>query len=655
MTIDLRLQDIRISIERVTEDVLDVAPFLAGDKIVELARSEPSPDMPCVSGARFTLYKAYNGSSLSESFDKKLNERFRPGKKVTIEIYEEGQWRSPPFAATTYIKFAFYRDTGTHEELEIETQGKLAQVIEEDKAFDPERKYDAQGNEVPVTRDVLGTTRPLADIINSYLHVKAVGAVVNASGFMTQTTNTYKEYLADSSDSEINFAQQLVWYNPDRASELNFLYENQTGEAAIASIPLDLAIVTTPKRLLNLTWGLYTNDLLTYEPERNVDQLAEFIEVRGVASRAQQRPSTVTDGGMPPQSNSFSLNVPVNPITDTLTTTTFNWAGLTIEIDAKTYSTAEAIKVSSGASVGFGNTLVQQEVAKKHFDARRRLVREEVKRYVPDALKKGTGSSSSIGAPAYQKETLYNLSNTDKVLGQITHETAANAITGNAGDLEALGIQQSNGRNYNALGQGVNIASGGSVASPSLAQGAVPYFPSSFGGQDERANPPQCEYFPEQFYVEATPVSRKVQITWGAGTATGRTSSIDVGNALLTGENFDLLANSLARLHTAKHEQHNCSFPLTTNLFNDWRVPGKIISVLESRKGKRHHYFTGADAIEISRDSVICKTTLFWIGTTDEATGTPITPPAVTPLTQYLIDNNGAILTTETGDRLIWS
>jgi hypothetical protein len=127
-----------------------------------------------------------------------------------------------------------------------------------------------------------------------------------------------------------------------------------------------------------------------------------------------------------------------------------------------------------------------------------------------------------------------------------------------------------------------------------------------------------------------------------------------VGTALLTGQNFDLLASSLAKLHTAQHEQHNCSFPLTTNLFEDWRVPGKVVSVLESRKGKRFHYFTGADSIEISRDSVVCRTTLFWIGTTDEATGTPDTPPTVVVDTFYLLDEDNNILTDENGDRLTW-
>lgn len=286
MPVDLRPQGARIEIGSGT-DFVNFGAFLAPGSTVELVRSEPSPDMPVICGAQFTLTKAYEDDRTTESFDKKLNPRFLPGKEVRISIYFDGAWRAPPFAARTRIKFAFYRDTGTHETVEIETQDKLAQSIEEDRAFDPERKYDAQGNEVPVTRDVLGVFRTLAQIVNSYLHVKGLGAVQNATGFMAQTTNAYKEYLADSSDSEINAAQQMVWYNCDRPSEINFLWMDATEQVRVGSIPLDLAIVTPEKRLFDCRWGLYTDNLLTYEPERNVEQLAEYIEVVGVGSIAE--------------------------------------------------------------------------------------------------------------------------------------------------------------------------------------------------------------------------------------------------------------------------------------------------------------------------------------------------------------------------------
>lgn len=635
---------------------MDLAPFLAKDKTVEIARSEPSPDSPSISGCRFTLRKAYDDPQLPESFDKKINPRFRPGQRVSIQIYWDGAWRNPPFGATTYIKFAFPRDTGTYEEIEIEAQGKLAQVLEIDKAFDPERKYDSQGNQVPQTRDVLGVTRSLKDIVNSYLHVKGVGPVLGGSGFLTQTTNTYKEYLADSSDSEINFAQQLTWYNPDRASELNFLYENQAGETAIASIPLDLNIVTPAKRLLDCTWGLYTTDLLIYEPERNVEQLAEFIEVQGVASVAQARQAITTDNGQPAQMSGLSLNVAINPITNTETTTTIDWAQLTITVDAKTYSTPGAIAPGSSGG-GIGNQLVQRDVTTKYFDSKKRCNRETLFRYVPDAIKLGTTGTSegTVGTPAYQKETLYNLSTTDKVLSTIVHETAASAIAnGSESNPATLTPLNTGVRKNTDLGGGAYSGSAYAVANIGFSQNSVPYFPASYAGNDERAQPQQCEYFPDQYYVVSTPLRRRVEITWDTA-LTGRTTIIDVGNAILTGQNFDLLANSLARFHTAKHEQYNCSFPLSTALFTDWQTPGKIISVLEPRKNVRSHYFTGADSIEISNDSIVCRTTLFWIGSTDEATGAQIPGPTTIAQTQYIIDDTGAILTTETGDRLTWS
>jgi hypothetical protein len=127
-----------------------------------------------------------------------------------------------------------------------------------------------------------------------------------------------------------------------------------------------------------------------------------------------------------------------------------------------------------------------------------------------------------------------------------------------------------------------------------------------------------------------------------------------VGSALLTGDKFDLLAQSLAHLHTAQHVQHVCEFPLSTDLFTKWTTPGKIISVLEVDKGKRFHYFTGADSIEISEKEAKCKTSLFWIGTTTEATGTPDPGVVATVETFYILDEDGDILTDEDGDRLTW-
>lgn len=645
MTIDLRFSDLRIYIERSPGDVLDVAPFLDPESVVELARSPISPDSPVVSGATFKLAKAYNDANIDESFDYRINSRFRPGSKVTIEIYWDGAWRSPPFSATTYIKFAYSEDTGTHEIVEIETHDEIAQRIELDSASDPERRYDAAGNEVPQTRDVMGTVRSLADIAKSAFHNKGLTLTV-PSGYLTQTTNASQEYWGDTADSLLNATQQWAFYNPDRALELNSIGKIGNSITAFA-VPLDLSVVTPPKRLLDLTWGDYTENILLYKPEKQTEQLCEYVEVRGIASRAVQRLSSIVEGGMPPQSTAFSFNTPVNPITSTLTTTTIDWAGLTIEIDAKTYSTAQALKVTSGASVGFGNTLVQQEVTKKYFDSRRRLVRETVERFIPDALKLGTGSSASIGTPAYRKETFYNLSFDDRVIGTIVNETAANAVTGNSGNAAALGILGTSGRNFSSLGQGVGISSGGMVAAPSLAQGAVPYFPQSYGGADERANAPQCEYFPDQWYKEDKPLRRKVQITWGSVGLTGRVKQIDVGSALLTGDKFDLLAASLARLHTAQHAQHTCEFPLTTGLFTDWQTPGKVISVLETAKGKRFHYFSSGDSIEFRSDSVVCKTNLFWIGTTDEATGTPDPGPVAVVETFYLLDDDDDILTDE--------
>lgn len=650
--IDLRYEDIRILIEKSAGDTLDVAPFLIADSPFQIARSPITPDLPILSGTTLTIAKAYNDLRTSESFDYRINDRFKPGRKVTIQILWEGVWRSPPFGAETFIKFAYAEDAKTHEICEIETHDAIAQRIELDSASDPERKYDAAGNEVLQTRDVMGVIRSLADIAKSAYHNKGLTLTV-PGGLLTQATNASQEYWGDTADSILNATQQWVFYNPDRALELNGIAKIGSAISAF-SFPLDLSVVTPSKRLLDLVWGNYTNDLTVYRPERNTEQLCEYVEVRGIASQAIQRPTTIVDGGLPNTSSTFSFNTPVNPITSTLTTTTFNWAALTIDIDAKTYSTAQAIQVSGGASAGFGNTLVQQDATKKIFDSRRRLGREELKRYVPDALKLGAGSSSAIGTPAYQKETIYILSSNDRVLGTIVNETAANAITGASGSPAGLGQLQTQGRSFNSLGQGVNISSGGMVASPSLAQGAIPYFPGSYGGGDERANAPQAEYFPDQWYKKDTPQRRKVRITWGAVGLTGRVKPIDVGSALLTGDKFDLLAASLARLHTAQHSQHTCEFPLTTGLFTDWQTPGKVISVLEAAKGKRFHYFASGDSIEFSRDSVVCKTNLFWIGTTDEATGIPYPGPLPVVETFYLLDENGDILTDENGDRLVW-
>lgn len=650
MAIDLRFSDIKILIEKAPGDTLDVAPFLAPDSVLELARSPISPDLPVLSSAAFKLAKAYNDTRTTESFDYRINDRFKPGRKVTIEIFWNGAWRSPPFSATTFIKLAYPEDAGTHEIVEIETHDEIGQRIELDSASDPERKYDAAGNEVPQTRDVMGVVRSLSDISKSAFFNKGLTLIV-PSGLLTQTTNATQEYWGDTADSLLNATQQWVVCNPDRANELNSIAKIGNNPTAFA-VPLDLSVVTPQRRLLDLTWGPYTEDLIAYKPEKNVEQLCEYVQVTGVASKAVERPSIITEGGTPPQSSAFSFNTPVNPITSVLTDTTINWSGLTIEIDAKTYSTAQAIQVASGASAGFGNTLVQQEVTKKYFDSRRRLFRETVERYIPDALKLGTGSSASIGTPAYRKETFYNLSFDDRVLGTIVNETAANAITGNSGTATDMGVLGTSGRNFNDLGQGAKISSGGMVFAPSLAQGAVPYFPQSFGGADERANAPQCEYFPDQWYKKDEPLRRKVQITWGSNTLTGRVKQIDVGSALLTGANFDLLAASLARLHTAQHVQHTCEFPLTTGLFVDWQTPGKVISVLEVAKGKRFHYFSSGDSIEFSADSVVCKTNLFWIGTTDEATGTPDPGVGAVVETFYLLDEDSNILIDEDSNLL---
>jgi hypothetical protein len=646
---DLRFTDLRILIE-LNSNTLDVAPWLDAGATFLLGRSELSPNQASTTHSTFTLSQSYGNAV--ESFDYRINDRFKPGQRVTFQIYWEGQWRSPPFGATQFIKFSKPKNTGTHEIVSVETHDELSQRLEIDRVSDPERQYDALGNPVLQTRDVLGQVRSLGEICKSYFFVKGLTLTV-PSGKLTQSTNASKEYWGDTSDAILNAAAQMVTYNPDAALKLNFLACTNSGPTVV-TVPVDLSVVQSSDRLMDCTWGPYTNDLLIYDPEDETEQLAQYVEVTGVASRAIARESVVTTGGPPAPNNGFSFNTPVNPITSLETTTTFNWAGLTIEIDAKTYSTAQALKVSRGTSVGFGNTLVQQEVTKKIFDSRRRLAREEVKRYVPDALKLGSGSSAAIGTPAYQKEIIYNLSSNDRVLGQTVNETAANAITGNTGAAADLGILSTSGRNYQNLGQGVNISSGGMVASPSLAQGAVPYFPGSYGGAADNANAPQCDYFPDQYYTESTPLRRKVQLTWGAGTLTKQTKPIDVGSALLTGANFDLLAQSLAHLHTAQHTQFVCEFPMSVGLFTNWTSPGKIISILEVDKGKRFHYFTGADFIEFSAKEVKCKTNLFWIGTTTEATGLPDPSIVAVVDTFYLLDDDDDILTDEDGDRLTW-
>jgi hypothetical protein len=646
---DLRYECFRIKIDK-AGDLLDVAPWLDAGATFTIARTALTANQPSFTNASFILSQSYDDAV--ESFDYRINDRFKPGQKVTFEIYWDGAWRSPPFGATQYIKFSKPKNTGTHELVQIETHDELAQRLEIDRVSDPERQYDSAGNPVLQTRDVLGVVRSLGDICKSYFYVKGLTLTV-PSGKLTQGTNASKEYWGDTADAILNSAAQMVTYNPDVALKLNYLACTNSGPTVV-TVPVDLSAVTAGDRLMDCTWGLYTNDLLTYDPEDETEQLSEFVEVTGVASKAIERPSVVTTGGPPAPNNGFSFNTPVNPITGLETTTTFNWVGLTIEIDAKTYSTAQALQVTSGGSFGGGNTLIQQEVTKKIFDSRRRLVREEVKRYVPDALKLGAGSSASINTPAYQKETIYNLSSNDRVLGQIVNETAANAITGNSGGQSDLGIVGVSGRNYQNLGQGVNISSGGMVASPSLAQGSVPYFPGSYGGAADNANAPQCEYFPDRYYTESTPLRRKVQLTWGAGTLTKRTKTIDVGSALLTGDKFDLLAASLARLHTAEHAQHVCEFPLSKDLFTKWTTPGKIISVLEVAKGKRFHYFSGGDSIEFTANEVRCKTGLFWIGTTNEVTGTPDPGIVAVVDTFYLLDEGGNVLTDENGDRLTW-
>jgi hypothetical protein len=614
MTIDLQPQNIRILI-----DNEDFAAFLAPESTIELVRSEPSPDMPVICGARFALTKAYEDDRTTESFDKKINSRFLPGQPVEIELYHDGQWRSPPFASHTRIKFAFYQDTGTHEICEIETQDKLAQTIEEDRAFDPERKYDAQGNEVPVTRDVLGVTRTLEQIVNSYLHVKNLGAIAQTLGFMTQTTNAYKEYLADSSDSEINAAQQMVWYNVDRPNELNFLWMDATERMRVGSIPLDLAIVTPEKRLFDCRWGLYTDNLLTYEPERNVEQLAEYIEVVGVGSVAQERENPVVSGGVP-QQQGFSLNVEMHPITDTLSTTTIDWAGRTITQDVRTFSTPKAIEITgdySGGGGGFGNQLVQQDITVKKFDGKNRCHNESIKRYVAEAIKLADNTSGgSINQPAYQQEINYLIDGNDIVYAESRQESAAEAIVGGSGGaMRPLG---STYYNYAPMGGGLFNVSAYSVKNPNAAQGFVPYNPSSGSNS---ALGKQCEYFPSRYEIKQTPLRQRIKLSWASQALTGRIKRIDVGSALLSGQNFNLLAESLARLHTAQHEQHNCSFPLSVELFERWQVPGRVVSVLVDRAGQRHHYYSGADSIEITSDSITCKTSLFWIGTTNPATG----------------------------------
>jgi hypothetical protein len=646
---NLRFTDLRILVE-LNAGTLDVAPWLDAGATFLMARSELSPNQASTSHSTFTLSQSYGDAV--ESFDYRVNDRFKPGQKVTFQIYWDGAWRSPPFGATQYIKSSKPKNTGTHEIVTIETHDELSQRLEIDRVSDPERQYDALGNPVLQTRDVLGQVRSLGEICKSYFFVKGLTLTV-PSGKLTQSTNASKEYWGDTSDAILNSAAQMVAYNPDAALKLNYLACTNSGPTVV-TVPVDLSVVTAGDRLMNCTWGLYTNDLLTYDPEDDTEQLAQYVEVTGVASRAIARESVVTTGGPPAPNNGFSFNTPVNPITSLETTTTFNWASLTIEIDAKTYSTAQALKVTSGGSFGGGNTIIQREVTTKYHDTKRRHNRETVERSVPDALKLGTGSSASIGTPAYRKETIYNLSSNDRVLGQIVNETAANAITGNTGAQSDLGIVGVSGRAFQNLGQGVNVSSGGMVASPSLAQGAVPYFPGSYGGAADNANAPQCEYFPDRYYTENTPLRRKVELIWGSGTLTKRTKTIDVGSALLTGANFDLLSKSLAHLHTAQHSQFVCEFPISTDLFTKWTSPGKIISVLEVDKGKRFHYFTGADSIEISAKEAKCKTSLFWIGTTTEATGTPDPGVVATVETFYLLDQIDNIFTDQNDDRLTW-
>jgi hypothetical protein len=651
MSIDLQPQNIRIEIEKAPGDVLDVSRFLAPGTTVEIGRSEPSADMPIVCMVQFELERAYTDDRTAESWNPKRNARWRPGTLVRIWLWIEEAWREPPFGHRTRIKQALLKDTGSSLKLQIETHCKLSQAIEEDKAFDPERKYDALGNEVPQTRDVLGVVRSLADITNSYLHVKDLGAVINAgTTYLTQQTNASKEYLGDSSDSEINHAQQLVWHNPDRKLELNALYLDNTESMQVAAIPMDTSV--TSDRLFTKRWELYTKDLLTYEPDPTGDQLPEFVVVTGIGKYAKARETSWRDAQVPNRGG-FSINMPAQPPISR-TETIYSLAGLSETLWKFTWTQASAILPPGASGGGFGEVLSDKEITTKYYDGKRRHYRTTTERYNPEAVVSGSGSSMSINQPSYRKETVYTLNNRDEIIDEQSQESAAASVTGveppegTSGGSIAIAPMSSGSTQWSNRGNGIYVQSPFAVAYGSYGQASIPYLPLS-NSNSPSSQPPRCEYLPEPYYEESFPLRKKIKLQWDGFTTTGRSRIIDVGGALLSGANFDLLAESLARLEVARFEQWSCGFPIDLAVLEAWTVPGRIASVYDWREDATFHYYTGNDVITISADEIKGSTNLFWIGTTEEVGGIVQDAFPVAIVGRILATRDEKILTTQGG------
>lgn len=649
-----RSRRFRIWIYRDSSDYLDVSEFVT--ESVLLGRSEPSYDLPCTSRVSFTVAK---DSGLAESLDPKVNPRFAPGARVRIWIANSaGAWTAPPFGHETYISSPEY-DPGVganNATLQVEAIDALAQKIEIDGLFEPERQYDAQGNPVPTTRNVQGTTRTLRDLVNSFLSVKSLGLLQGGAGWLSAETNTYVVFLGTGADASLQQLNQMVWANPDEQRLQNFLYCDNSGAVRPARVRLDMSVVQAANRLFSATWGQFS-ELFDYGPDsRGRGQLPEKVRVYGTGKVARERESRIVRSGGGSPTPGFSLGKPFPSIERWTSEENIFWASKQITFSKTVYASAAAVipqSGTSGGSGGFGYVQANREAYTENYDLRDRISQRIEEKFLPPAVIKAgqSGSSAAIGStPSYSKTTTYLYDNADVLLEELVSETGAPEAIGDDAATDLVGYANTS-TSFAFRGGTAYSRTSAHASNPSYALGLLPYGESS-SAADEKANPGNTKFFPSRYYDHTYPVQHIEQIQWSGGLrVTGRTKPYDFGSNILTGDRTAMLAKNIARLEIAAFNKHFVEFELTDDLFSIWTTPGKVVSINEIDNGVEHHYYSGNDAIEITDVETKCRTSLYWIGSTING----VTANPYQSVQTQLLSSSGTALLSSSGQPLFAS
>lgn len=191
--------------------------------------------IPTVS-ARLTLV----GGILGESLNPKINQRWRPGNTVIIQIDIGAGWQSPPFGGTLRIKNSNQYDDGlpqfgggvrTIDRLNLELVCALGYSEQREP---PTRPYETE----------LGSPIPLHEAIRQTLAGKNIPFSPGVGNGSIRTLDIILQ-KNDQITSLPLFAHQLAWCSPDNARYTYGVYTRADGVASMFAVDLNAAPTLT--------------------------------------------------------------------------------------------------------------------------------------------------------------------------------------------------------------------------------------------------------------------------------------------------------------------------------------------------------------------------------------------------------------------------